>query len=436
MKNRPRSLMLAVLLPLAVLIATDVRGQTGVSAKHTTYSIRDLGTLGGGNSIPIWMTNSGEVVGYSETGKVDSSGSPIVHAFRWKGVMKDLGTLGGNNSQAFGANEEGVVAGIADVTGGSTSHAVVWDEGENTDLGTLIGPDGFSYAELVNDRHQVVGASTIADGSQHAVLWHRGVITDLGTQGGPNSFANGINERGQIVGGTQINSMIDPILGFPPFYPVLWDEGTVIHLGSGSAAAFNINNRTQVVGRSLVPVSDPAIRAVAHAFLWESGVIHDLGVPAGEQDSEAISLNDRGEIVGDSGAGFIETYTPDRALLWRLGSNEDRNSDMNSLDGGERNAGDVGAAIDLNTLVPAGSGYHLIVAFDVNARGQIIVSAVQLSTGNIHAALLTPRRSNIDDSRAASALTVFNAAPRLSENAQRLLEVARRRKSGHGVEKH
>ena len=78
------------------------------------YIITDLGTLGGDNSVPIWVTNSGEVVGFSDTGQSDSSGSPIDHAFRWrKGVMQDLGTLGGNNSFAFGANNEGQVAGIA-----------------------------------------------------------------------------------------------------------------------------------------------------------------------------------------------------------------------------------------------------------------------------------------------------------------------------------
>jgi hypothetical protein len=44
-------------------------------------------------------------------------------------------------------------AGVADVAGGATAHAVLWQRGAMRDLGTLAGPDGFSYAELVNDRH-------------------------------------------------------------------------------------------------------------------------------------------------------------------------------------------------------------------------------------------------------------------------------------------
>jgi probable HAF family extracellular repeat protein len=413
MRRRARHLTIAAFFGLAVLmIGVSVRGQEPAnSTRQTTkYRITDLGTLGGANSVPIWVTNSGEVVGYSETGKLDSSGTPILHAFRWKrGMIQDLGTLGGNNSQAFGANEEGQVAGIADLPGGATSHAVIWHRDAMSDLGTLTGPDGFSYAQLINDRHQVVGGSSTMDGTQHAVVWDHGMITDLGTLGGPNSFANGINERGQIVGGSQVNDMSDPNLGFPPFYVVLWDKGMAMNLGPGpggiGAAAFNVNNRTQIVGR--FAITDPSVGAVGHAFLWESGMMRDLGVPADEQDSEANSLNDNGLIVGDSGMGFIETYAPDRALLWHSGG-----------------------PIDLNTLIPPGSGYQLIVAFDVNARGEIVVCAVQMSTGNVHAALLTPELTNIENSALSMAAAPLRAGSRPSENARRLLKVAKEKKLG------
>jgi hypothetical protein len=82
--------------------------------------------------------------------------------------------------------------------------------------------------------------------------------------------------------------------------------------------------------------------------------------------------------------------------------------------------------LSINALIPADSGYHLIVAFYVNARGQIVVCAVQLSTGNIHAALLTPQPSSVN--AASSASRVSTVAPSLSENARRLLTLARKRK--------
>ena len=396
-----------------LLVAAGAWGQqtAGTAAQITTYKIKDLGTLGtGANSIPYWITDSGEVVGVSETGQTDSSGNTIAHAFRWvKGAMEDLGTLGGNNSTAFGVNQAGLVAGLADVTGGATSHAVVWHGNAMTDLGTLIGSAGFSYAQLVNDHHQVVGGSSLMDGSQHAVLWDRGLITDLGTMGGPNSFANGINERGQIVGGAQASNVNDPILGFPPYCAVLWNEGMMMNLGPGpngiGSAAFNINNRTQVVGRFALP--DPVEGAVAHPFLWQRGVMEDLGVLAGDDNSQANSLNDNGQVVGDAGVGFVESYSPDHALLWQSGM-----------------------LIDLNTLIPADSGYQLIVAFDINARGEIVVCAVQLSTGNVHAALLIPAGPAValNTAHAATAGAASKVASHLSENARRLLVVARSQK--------
>ena len=158
-------------------------------------------------------------------------------------------------------------------------------------------------------------------------------------------------------------------------------------------------------------VPDPREGGVAHAFLWQQGLLADLGVPAGDDNSEANSLNNNGQIVGDSGVGFIESYIQDRALLW-----------------------DNGARADLNTLIPSGSSYHLIVAFDVNARGEIVVCAVQLSSGNIHAALLSPQPANVNGSASASAADSMTAVPSLSPRAQRMLEHARHMKSGRRPE--
>ena len=383
--------------------------QTSALAQ-TSYRLIDLGTLGGDNSVPIWITNTGEVIGYSETSKFDGFGNPIQHAFLWsQGVMQDLGTLGGNNSFGLGANDEGQIVGYADVPGGATSHAALWYKGEITDLGTLAGADGFSFAQLINHSHQVVGGSTTLDGSFRGFLWDRGVMADLGTLGGPNSFGNGINDRGQIVGGANISDTINPILGFPPYYGALWDRGGIITLTPGTpAAAFNINNKGQVVGRLLVP--DAKERGVAHAFLWQDGVLTDLGVPAGDDNSEANSLNNGGQIVGDSGVGFIESYAPDRALLWQNG-----------------------ARTDLNTLVPSDSGYHLIMAFDVNARGEIVACAVQLSSGNIHAALLSPQPANIGGNSDPSGVGAAMVLSSLSPRAQHMLDHARHMKSGRGL---
>jgi probable HAF family extracellular repeat protein len=352
------------------------------------------------------------VIGVSDTDQFDSFGNPIDHAFRWsKGGMQDLGTLRDVDSVGLGGNDVGATVGNNFY---NINHALLWYKGAVAGLGTLVGPSGYSWAQQINNAGQAVGGSEAADGTFHAVLWNQGAVSDLGTLGGPNtstySLANGINDLGQVVGDSQQDNIVNPLLGFPPFYPTLWDKGTVMKLGGEPSYAFagdayNINNKSVVVGR--IVLAHPNEVAVAHAYIWEAGVMHDLGVPAGDDNSEANSLNDSGQVVGDSGVGSIFN-TPDHALLW-----------------------ENGGWIDLNTLIAPGSGYYLIKAFDVNARGQIVVCSVQQSSGNIHAALLTPQPSN---GSSGSSAAMAHYAPSLSDSARRLLLGVRGRKSGFRTE--
>lgn len=75
----------------------------------------------------------------------------------------------------------------------------MYRNGAVTPLGTLGGDDDdpftFSRATGVNARGQVVGVS-----NGRAFLHQDGVMRDLGTLGGNSAVANGINERGWILG--------------------------------------------------------------------------------------------------------------------------------------------------------------------------------------------------------------------------------------------
>ncbi|MFL5471867.1 MAG: HAF repeat-containing protein, partial [Gemmatimonadales bacterium] len=54
-----------------------------------------------------------------------------------------------------------------------------------------------------------------------------------------------------------------------------------------------------------------------HAFLWEKGVMSDLGAPGGDSpDSFASAINSAGDVVGYS---VNAAHSGTRALLWSKG---------------------------------------------------------------------------------------------------------------------
>ena len=134
-------------------------------------------------------------------------------------------------------------------------------------------------------------------------------MEDLGTLGGPDSWAAAINEGGQVVGWSYVNSTPNANNGdtcapnVPTQDPFLWQDGRMIDLGTfggtcgyvGSAAAPGggaINSRGQVIG-----TSNLAGNQSHHAFLWNEGALTDLGTLGGN-NAEAYWINGAGDIVG------------------------------------------------------------------------------------------------------------------------------------------
>ena len=132
-----------------------------------TYTVTDLGTLGGFNSFPSAINASGQITGYAATTSSD-------HAFLFRfGVMKDLGTLGGSNSFGVSINASGEVAGYAQIAGNPAYHAFLYTDGMITDLGTVGGT--YSLALAMNDAGQITGFSQAPDQSEHGFLYsHEG----------------------------------------------------------------------------------------------------------------------------------------------------------------------------------------------------------------------------------------------------------------------
>ena len=123
--------------------------------------------------------------------------------------------------------------------------------------------------------------------TQHAFRWRNGNLQDLGTlPSGNNSAAVVVNESGTIAGLSE-NGVIDPLTGYPESFGVLWSDGRIRNLGAlggNQSFAIGINNRGQVTGIAENDVPDPFSflgATESHAFLWERGVMRDLGTLGG-----------------------------------------------------------------------------------------------------------------------------------------------------------
>jgi probable HAF family extracellular repeat protein len=330
-----------------------------------SYTVTDLGTLGGRFSEATGINNAGQVTGESRL----HDGS--LHAFIYSdGNLTDLGTLGGDSSSANGINGVGLVVGGASTTDGDY-HAFITDGTDTIDLGTLGGYG--SMAAAINDDGWITGYANLDDNiTYHAVLWTNDDMFDLGTLGGPNSAATGINAAGQIVGFSDAHGSATP-------HAFLWDSGQMTDLGSlGGYHSWGrgINDAGQIIGEAQIRPGD---FAPYHAFLWDNGAMTDLGTLGGET-SWATGINSAGQVVGYSITDLNSTH----AYIY---------SD--------------GAMTDLNNLIPSDCGWTLGEAMAINDSGQIVGAGMIDGLG--HAFLLTP-----DDGPATQVATVprdISAAP-------------------------
>jgi probable HAF family extracellular repeat protein len=175
------------------------------------------------------------------------------------------------------------------------------------DLGTLGGT--LASVSGMNDRGEVIGMSNVAgDVCCDPFLWNGTRMIDLGGFGGGFGGTNWINEHGDVVGASVSNS--------GNFDGFLWRNGKLIDLPPvpGTVHAFpqNVNELDQVVGET-----DNADFTPIVAALWAGGRTYDLNTliaPSSLQLASADYIDNKGDIVG---FGFLPDGSQREFLLVR-----------------------------------------------------------------------------------------------------------------------
>lgn len=289
-------------------------------ALATVYKVDLLGSTDGGRLIADPDINaSGAVagtVGYGE----DASQSVFWNA---AGQLTNLTPSNGRISNTAGISDAGVVV------YSEFGRFYTWNAGVVTDLGV-------GSPEAVNGKGQIVGAFGGVIG-----VWTNGVVSPLPSPASVlYSSASDINNNADVVGSAYFTDT-------KSIRAVIWRNGTVQEIGTlpgdVSSIATAINDLGQVVGYSVNSARK------WRAFLWENGVIRDLGFPDGVQ-SAVYGINDAGQIAGWFYDPSRTTYG--RAFVWQNGVLRDLSLDLGA---GTCSASDINNAGQLfascNTIV-------------------------------------------------------------------------------------
>ena len=318
-----------------------------------TYTVIDLGTLEGGTvSEATALNNFHQVVGWSNLGSVQEGArrtdkSSFRHGFVWaNGQIRDLNPGDGVDIRLpRGINDAGSVVGNLFPLGLTSRSFCMRAAGAETEA-----LPGVHRAEAINERGCIAGACVDAADTLQSVL------ICLDSERKPNAVRQPMRLEAGLYGGSirSLNdrnegagfAMLGRSSGQEVKQAVLWGPdgmGCAIFVGEEvvtASVATGINIRGQAVGYRDLPRQAQGETRIAFLRTEDDRIVR-LPALHGAKQSEACGLNESGQVVGISG---------NRAFLWTAAH----------------------GVADLNSLVPADTGWTLTRANAINTGGAIV----------------------------------------------------------------
>ncbi|HYT73378.1 MAG TPA: hypothetical protein VEL79_01405 [Vicinamibacterales bacterium] len=305
--------------------------RSALRADAVSYTVDTLGTIDGLVPAVTGINASGQISGYVN----GSSGSRAVRYTDGVGWAYLPGLAAG--SVATGINVHGDLSGYYQTSTGT--HAFRYRDGTGLeDIAPL--PQGTGTLGMaINDNGDVAGYSDTPRGSRGWRASPGLPAVELPTLGGSFAIACGINSSGQTAGAS---TTID---GFMHAYRIDADGLTTADAGSfdgptGFSQACAIDDAGHIGG-----------------FAVGGGVFHAFRFLAPSQ-----LLNLEGAL--DSVFGNVESIAGGASAGWFISASDGASHALLYTD--------ANGAVDLGTLLPAGSGWVLFEAKGINTAGQIV----------------------------------------------------------------